>query len=410
MLELTAAEGVARLLAFAYYVVAARVLAPSGFGVVSYTIALSTIGFVLMQVLGLAIGRELGTARGDAERTRTIIGASLGIGAAVLAVTLVLTAAAGALGLTGSADVLGLLVVLVGRALFEAYYAIGRGTGDTGRMAITYVGGSLTQLVSFLVIVAFTDPSPQVALLVFGLSSVVPIVACEAVSPIVRGIGVTYRHAVALDLWRIAGPVLVAHVVYLVWSTADQVWVQGALGTHAIGIYGSARNLAQIFIVIPAGVTGALVPRVAQLHAAGEAARARRLVNRTAAVVLGVSALMALVVIVLRAPLIELLYGSAYASAAPSLTGLSVAGAVYAAVVVLTAAAVGWGRPLVYVAGISVAAVTEVGYLLLVGGDEPATAAWASAGSITIALIVVAGWLTIKPFRSERPAAPRPEP
>lgn len=403
MLELTAAEGVARLLSFVYYVVAARVLAPSGFGVVSYTIALSTIGFVLMQVLGLAIGRELGAARGDAERTRTIIGASLGIGAAVLAVTLALTAAAGALGLTGSADALGLLVVLVGRALFEAYYSIGRGIGDTGRMALTYVGGSLTQLLTFVLIVVFTEPSPQVALLVFGLSSAVPIVVCEAVSPIVRGIGVTYRHAVARDLWRIAGPLLVAHVVYIVWSTADQVWVQGTLGTHAIGIYGAARNLAQIFIVIPAGVTGALVPRVAQLHSAGEAARARRLVNRTTAVVLGVSALGALVVIGLRAPLIELVYGSAYASAAPALAGLAVAGAVYAAEVVLTGAAVGWGRPLVYVVGISVAAAAEVSYLLIVGGNDPATAAWVNAASITIALVVVAGWLAVRPFRSEEP-------
>lgn len=407
MLELTTAEGAARLLSFVYYVVAARVLTPSGFGVVSYTIALSAIGFVLMQVLGLAIGRELGAARGDTERTRTIIGASLGIGAAVLTVTLVLTAIAGALGVTGSASVLGLLVVLVGRALFEAYYSIGRGIGDTGRMALTYVGGSLTQLLTFVAIVIFVTPSPEVALLVFGLSSAVPIVVCEAVSPIVRGIGVTYRHAVARDLWRIAGPVLVAHVVYIVWSTADQVWVQTTLGTHAIGIYGAARNLAQIFIVIPAGVTGALVPRVAQLHSAGEAARAQRLVMRTTAVVLGVSALGALAVIALRVPLIEIVYGSAYASAAPALAGLAVAGAVYAAEVVLTGAAVGWGRPRVYVVGISVAAAAEVGYLLLVGGDEPATAAWASAGSITIALVVVAAWLTVRPFRSEQP---QPEP
>ena len=401
MVQLTFSEGGARLLSFVFYVLAARVLAPSGFGVLTYTIALSTFAVAVLGVLALATSRELGAARGDAVATNSIIGSSLVATSAVLLATLAASLSAAAVGLTGSADTVGLLVALTGRTLFELYYGIGRGIGQIGRAAVTYVGGSLTQLVVFGVLALVIHPSPRVALVIFGASSAVPIIACELFRPVLRR-HLAVRRAVIRQLWTIGAPVFVAHALYLVWLSADQVWVESTLGTRSVGIYGSARNLSQVLTVLPAGVAGVLLPRMAELRSGSDSGRARRLMTRTAAGVLAMSGLLAFAVIALRRPLIVTVYGEEYAGAASSLFGLAVGAAVYAGVVTLTSAAVGWGRPRVYTLAIAVAALSEVGYLWVVGGDRPETAAWASAGSIGLALVVVSAWLYVRPLEASK--------
>jgi O-antigen/teichoic acid export membrane protein len=399
MASLTLAEGASRLLSFVFYLVAARVLSTAGFGELRYTITLSTLAFVAGQVVVTGLTRELGAARGDPARTTAVLGSSLAAAGVVVGASAVLAWAAVAAGLLPGANALGLVVTLAGLAAFQLYYAIGRGLGESLRPALTYVGGSLAQLVVFAAIALAANPGPTVALLVFGLSSFVPIAWLEATRPVIQGRELRVDHATLVALWRVGAPLLAAQVGFLVWFSADQVWVASTLDRHDIGLYSAAKTLAQLFIVVPAGVGGVLLPRVAELLAAGREGTARRLAWGSTAGVLGLSAALALAVVAVRGDLLAGLFGSSYRDAAPALLGLIAGMVVYAGFATLTTAAVGWGRPGVYAFGVIVAAVGELVYLLAAGGGGIATAGWATAASIGAGSVAVLGLLALRPLR-----------
>jgi len=396
---LTFAEASARLLSFCFYLVVARILTTAEFGVVRYTIALSLLAFVGLQVIVTGLMRELGASRGDDGAAPTVIGSALAATLVVLAVSLAACLVAGLAGATGSASLPGLLVCLAGLAAFQLYYAVARGLGEPGRAVATYAGGSLAQLLISAGALA-VRPTATVALVVFGLSCLVPIAVCEIRRPVLRRLGVS--RAVLARLRSLAGPLLVAQLGFMTWLTADQVWVDQTLGDRELGVYGAAKTVSQLFIILPTGVVGWLLPRVAELRATGESAYARRLLFGAAGGLLLATLAVAGVVIAGRSDLLRLLFGSDYAAGAPALTGLALGMVAYAGFVGLTEGAVGWGRPRVYSAGIAVAAVAEVGLLLSLGSDAGASdAAWASAASMAAGLTTVVAILLVRPLRAD---------
>jgi O-antigen/teichoic acid export membrane protein len=401
MASLTLAEGGSRLLSFAFYLLAAHTLTTAGFGEVRYTITLSALAFAVGQVVVTGLARELGAARGDADRTGAVLGSSLAAAAVVVGASAVVAAAAVAAGALPGANALGLLVTLGGLAVFQLYYGIGRGIGESLRPALTYVGGSLAQLVVFAAIALVADPGPTIALVVYGLASVVPVAWLEATRPVVRGRDLRVDRATLARLWRIGAPLLVAAVGYLVWLSADQIWVATTMDRHDVGLYGAAKTLAQLFIVLPAGVGGVLLPRIAELVAGGRDRAARHLAWGSTAGVLGLSAALAVVVAAFRGDLLAALFGAPYRAAAPALGGLVVGMTLYAGFATLTTAAVGWGRPRAYAFGVAVAAAVELTILLAAGGDSIATAAWASAAAIGAGFAAVLALLALRPLRRD---------
>jgi O-antigen/teichoic acid export membrane protein len=398
MASLTLAEGGSRLLSFAFYLVAARQLSTAGFGELRYTITLSTLAFVAGQVVVTGLTRELGAARGHEARTGAVLGSSLAAAGAVVGVSGLVAWAAVAGGLLPGSNALGLVVTLAGLAVFQLYYAIGRGLGQSLRPALTYLGGSLVQLVVFVVIALTASPGPTLALLVFGLSSFVPVLWLEATRPVVRGRALRVERALLGALWRVGAPLLAAQVGYLIWMSADQIWVASTLDRHDIGLYSAAKTTAQLFIVVPAGVGGVLLPRVAELVATGREDAARRLTWGSAAAVLAVSGVVGLVVAAVRGDLLATIFGESYRAAAPALLGLVFGMVVYAGFATLTTAAVGWGRPRVYAVGMIVAAAAELAYLLAAGGGSIATAAWATASAVGAGLVAVLVVLVARPL------------
>jgi O-antigen/teichoic acid export membrane protein len=398
MAALTFAEGTARLLSFGFYLVAARLLTTSEFGVVRYTIALSLLAFGGLQVLVTGLLRELGAGRADPGRAPAAIGTALTAAGLVLAGSLLLCVVAGVAGLTGSANLPGLLVCLAGLAAFQLYYAAARGLGDPRRAVIAYAGGSFAQL-SISAVALAIHPTVTTALLVYGLSGLLAILACELYRPVLRQL--RFSGDVMRRLRGLGGPLLVAQVGFLVWLTADQVWVDRTLGERELGLYGAAKTLSQVFIILPAGVAGALLPRVAELRAAGRSDAARRLVYAAGAGLFLGTLAVAAVVIAARSSVLEVLFGEAYGAAGPALAGLSLGMVAYASFVGLTEGAVGWGRPGVYSTGIVVAAVAEVVALLWLSGSGISDAAWASAGSMALGLCTVVILLVLRPLRTE---------
>jgi len=406
MAALTISEGTARALSFVFYLVAARALEPEGFGVVAYTIALSMLAVAPGTSLGGAFTRELGAARGDRQATSDLLGSAPYLAIAVWIGSSILCVLAGATGLTGSADVLGLLVVMSGLLAFRFYFALGRGVGLVRRIAAVYIAGSVMQLAIFAVLLAVGDPTPRTALIVFGVSSAAPVVALELVRPLVFTGAVHFARQAVAGVWALAWRISLNPLFNLTWLSADQIWVESTFGSSGIGRYAAAKNMVQIFMVLASGANGVLLPRVSELRAKGEADAARRLIVVTTLRLTGIGAVLAVLLIVFREPLLRTLFGAEYEVAGGALAGLAVSATLYTALILLNASVVSWGRPLLSTASVAIAATSEVALLLLVGGDQLSAAAWISATSAAIALTFTLTSLVLRPLRAEDPLRP----
>ena len=321
---LTVTEAAARALSLGFYLVAARVLTVSDFGVVRYTISLALLALSPVLVLATATNRELGASRAGEAETRVILGSSLAIACWTWLGTAALCVAASAAGLTGSANLAGMLVVLSGQAMFSLNYQISRGLGRIKRITVTYVGASLFQLALLLALAGTIDLTPTVALIIFGVSPAVLIVAAELVAPVVRGRAVSFGREGARVLWKIGAPLLVAQAGFMIWFSADQIWVDSTLGSAQVGLYGAAKTLIQAFFVLTAGSMGVVLPRVAELRSAGHDERARHLIVATIVRLALLSLLGATILIVARSPLLTLVFGGSYDAAGASLIALAV--------------------------------------------------------------------------------------
>ena len=398
MAALTASEGVSRLLSLVFYVVAARTLTTEGFGVLRYTVGLALLIFALLAVLTTSVTREVGAARGNDVRTGEVLGSGLWVAALLVGVSSVVCVLASLLGLTGGASLLGLLAVGFTYTVFQLYYAISRGVGDASRAAIAYVCASAAQLILLVGLGALLDPTPGLALFAYGASSVLPVLAFELRRPLIRGRALSVRRVELDRIWRLSAPLVLAQAGFVVWFSVDQIWIESALTTEDVGLYGAAKTLSQVFLVLPAGVTGVLLPRVAELRTAGDAVRARRLVYWATVGSMLISSLLALAVVLSGTELLDAVFGDRYGAADDSLTGLAVAMVLYTGFMTLTNAAVGWGRPAVYTIGMVVTALAQLACLALIWDDQVATAAWASAISIGIGFLLVLGLLVARPF------------
>jgi O-antigen/teichoic acid export membrane protein len=398
MAVLTLGEALARGLSFGFYLLAAHAFAPSSFGVVQYTIALAVVLLAPVQLVGIAMRRELGADRADRETTLETLGSGLMVSLGGLALSLALSGLAVAIGLTETADVTGLLAVIAGLTAFEIYYAIARGRADFRRAATAYAAGAALQLVVFGVVTATTDPSPTAALCIFGASSVAPILVYEAWRPLLRAQPLRIGRRSLEKLWAIGAPLAPGTIAFLVWNSADQIWVGNVFGSYDIGTYGAARNLSQVLIVPIVGFTGALVPRVAELRTSREHLRALRLISWTTWMLVASCAALALILILGRTFLLETFYGNAYGAGANALIGLSVGMVAFGGFSALGQGAMGWGAPRVYSLGYLVAATVEVTLLLVVNWGHSYAAAWVFAGSIALGWAAMAVYLRIRPL------------
>jgi O-antigen/teichoic acid export membrane protein len=398
---LTAAEAASRLLSFAYYVLAARTLDPDQFGVVRYTITLAVLALGPLLVTATATNRELGASRDDPDRRDTILASSLLLSAGLWAAGAAIAALAVAVGLADNTDLVGLLAAMVGLAVFNLYYSISRGLGQIWRIAVAYAGGSAAQLIALLVLIGFGEPSTTVVLIVFGTSALIPIAACEAVRPVLRRHARNASRAAVAALRRIAGPLWISQIFFLVWISVDLIWVAGNLGDEQLGFYSAAKTMVQVFFVLTAGANGVMLPRVAHLRSARGEEQARRLIAATVAWVTVAAVLVAAVLIVARDPLITGLYGSGYAAAEDALVGLSAGMAVFVVISCLGAAAVGWGRPILLTLAFGVAGSSETALLLLIDPSGISGAAWINAAAIGLGLIAALAYLVARPLRPE---------
>jgi len=127
--------------------------------------------------------------------------------------------------------------------------------------------------------------------------------------------------ALARELLRDCWPLVLSGVVYMVSLRIDQVMLGQMADAHEVGIYASAVKIAEIWFFIPTALVTSVFPNIVKAKESSEAefhGRLQKLYNLLAFVGYAI----AIPTTLLAGFVVRLLYGEAYAAAAPMLVFL----------------------------------------------------------------------------------------
>jgi O-antigen/teichoic acid export membrane protein len=363
---------VARLLGFLFAVAAGRILAPADFGRMTYALTVVAVASVLLTSAPVGLSRFLSRHAGERAEQDAYYTNWLALVGLVLLVSLaVAVPVAVGIGL-GGWMLLGLAANLLGVAALETYREVQRGLGRYAAQAVFYVLANLLQLAAIAAAGALGWGSPALFVTVYGLSSLVALAIMALVAPIgvSLGRGALRRERLG-DVARFIRPVLLQSVFYGVWIGADLILVQHLRSPLETGQYAAAKAITNGLLLVPTAVSFVLLPRVAQLPAAGVAGYLLR--------ALGLTALVSLPPVVFvtafGGPLLGAVFGPGYVAAAAPLAVLAGGMAVFGLYLVIGSLWVGVGHPVVDTVASGAAMVTTVGSGVLL------TPAWGPSGA-----------------------------
>src|SRR2546428_795712 len=388
-----AGDSLARALGFLFAVAAARLLTPSGYGHISYALAVAAIVSVLTVNAPFGLSRFLARHRDD-PRTLEIYWTNwLVVIALMLAVSLTLLVPVALLAGLGGAMFFALIANLLGTAVLQTYRESQKGRGRFWATSSFWALANLLEVIGILIAAALGWRSPALFLAIYGLSSVWALAVMQPLAPT----ALTFVRALAnrrqvIAIARFVSPLILQGVFYNIWYGADLILVQhfrhGALGNYA-----AAKTFALVLIVAPMAISTALAPRMARLREQDVRGYLLYVVGLTLAVTVPLAVGMAL----LGTPLISLIFGSRYALAATIVPVLIIGQLLYGLYLVLAASwAWGLGRPQIDPLATAAAMVVTVGLgLLLVPAAGLLGAAFAySAGAAAQFAVIAAftGW------------------
>ncbi len=299
----------------------ARYLGPDNFGLINY--ALSIVAFLGGGVaLGLdtIVIRELTVAPGERARTlgtALILRIAAGVVAAAAAPLLVLLLQPGdgvALVLTA---IIGLTLPLQAIDTLELPFhaALKSRTAVAGRSL--GVVGTLVARALLLVVRADLVWFAAALLVEKPLGAIVLLRKLRAAGERIADWRFDWQSA-RLQL-KDGWPLMVSGLVIMIYMRSDQILITGMLGAAANGLYSAAVRLVEQVFVIPGIFARSLAPKAMQLDDAAFMPYVRRVAVRMVWGGIGLALALALA----SDLLVRLLYGTAYAPAAPVLRLLS---------------------------------------------------------------------------------------
>ena len=331
--------GSGRVLQFVTTLLLARILAPEHFGALAIALVVQTIA---MNVTELGATAALGRAdRDPAEIAPTIftIGlvTSTVITAAVFAGAPVLADAMGDPTAAPIVQIMAFTILLSGLSGVPAAM-VWRNYLQRPR-AFVEIAGALCSLA--LVVPMALDGWGAFALAWSRLAGqLITTIGYWRVTP--QRFLPGFRKAEAAYVLRLGMPLALANLVVFATLNLDYVIVGRTLGTAELGVYLLAFNLASLpSSLITAMIRTVAIPTFGRLHKAGMlAGAAPAALGAVACLAMPVSALL----VGLSGPLIEVLYGEAWAGAAAAMIGLGIFGAGRILTEMLADLCVGAGR------------------------------------------------------------------
>jgi O-antigen/teichoic acid export membrane protein len=361
------------VLAYAFTVLAARVLAPAAYGELAALMGLLLVGAVPSAGLQAAVALHLGRhGLGQAADTRrlhlTAVGTALGVG--------VLGAAAAApvvalLHLSDPAAVAALVALLVPHTVIGGYQGILQGSGRYGRLSLVTAGfGTAKVLGGVAGLLIGHTPTAALAGMAGGscVGALLGWLGCGRPG-VQRGIRRTGRHVL-----RASGALL----GFVVLLNLDLLLARHYLPAAAAGEYAVAALFAKVAFWLPQGVGVVLLPRLADPD------ERRRALPAALGLITAIGVVLTLGTAALGASALPLVGGAAYG------TGLGSASWLFALLGTLCALA----QVLVY-SGIAAADRVAVATVWTATVAEcAAVAALAGAGLLSVRTLVITAVVT----------------
>ncbi len=318
----------------------AGVFNPTDYGYVQYYIALSGVVAIITQpFVQHTLARFIGKHRNDEEELRRIVTNTWVILAVLSALTMLVMVPV--LSATHKFNI-GVIVIFLCSSLFYAYWGLSRGFQASGKLIASYLGSNIVQILAVLLVFkVFNIDSTLVALLIYGLSYLIPLVILQIWFPFPSEFGLQYiEEKTSKALLSFSVPIWLSHGGYVLFSTLDVLLLEYFAGTGVLGVYALTKTLSMVFTFVPQGVSTLLMPRVASGSGGGHV----KLIRNAVLAPLVVD-LLALVAFLLLVPwFIQKAFGQEYLSTMGVTLALALAMIVQGIHSVVTAVLVGAGK------------------------------------------------------------------
>ena len=354
---LSVGTAIARILGLAFSLVLAAAFPANEYGEVRYVIAVASIVAIGTMPFGQhVLARFVSKYRTDEAKLDSV----LSNGLLILPVLFVLSLLIAVPLLLGLAKFnIGILAIFLGETLFYAYWGLSSGFLEPRRLTAAYLGSNLVQIILvYVLILVLGVRSPTLALLIYGLSYLPPLVLLAIFWPLP---GHARIHLVdkqmVTELLHFSVPIWISHACYTVSLSLDLLLLERLGNESQLGAYSLSKTLASMFLIVPLGISTLLMPRVA---ATPQAEHRQSLIR-----MLVVSLLIDGIALAVYLPLVRLVtqrvFGGDYLVPLAVSLLLSLYMIAYGAHGLITAVFVGSGRPQIE----SVSRVVELAATLL---------------------------------------------
>jgi O-antigen/teichoic acid export membrane protein len=387
-----AGNAVARLLAFLFYIVAARLLGPADYGTLAYALAILATAAVLLANSPGGLSRFLARHMDNRPGQEVYYANWLAVIGLMFVVSVVVFVPIAPLVGLGGLLTVGVVLNLANIAVFETYVQAQRGLSRFAVISIYYTLSNLLQLLAILAAAALGLRSAPLFLILYGLSAIVALGAMRLVAPTPltpRPAALAWGHMKAIG--RYIAPVIGKGVFDALWYSADLILIQRLLEPAATGNYAAAKTLAQALILAPIAISLAVSPRVARLPESSLRAYLPRVLGLAAAVIAPLAVTMA----VLRHPLTQLFYGARYTHVTDAFVPLLIGASLYGLYLVLVSVWGALGRRGVGMVATGCGSVTTVGLGLLLIPAEGYLGAGTAFAAGAAAQVLVIGAYTV---------------
>lgn len=347
----------ARFLGLLFSVACARLLVPSDFGLLTYSLTVLTFAAILLQNAPGGLARYLSHHRESRFEQDLYFSNWLATVLVLLGLSLVLAVPIGLAAQLSGWMLVGLLVNLVGVSVVATYFAAQRGLERFADLAAFYLLANSIQLVGVLAAGLAGFRSAALFFIVYGLSSLPALLVMQRLRPLaVRFRLASVRSALLRTVANFAWPQLLQYAFYTTWLGSDLVLVLHLAPRHLTGGYAVAKTLVIALGLAPGAISAVLTPRVAYT----QTSRLWRLLA-AALVLIGVVVVPSVLLVLLFGhQLVMLVFGSRYLAAVQALSWLAIGTGLYSFCVALENTMVGLGRTRAAALTAGVAAVTSV--------------------------------------------------
>lgn len=139
----------------------------------------------------------------------------------------------------------------------------------------------------------------------------------------------SFDRPLAFNLLKYSWPLILSTAFTIIYSRIDQVMIRHMLGLASVGVYDVAVRLSEVWYFFPAIIVGSLFPAIMNSKKHSETMYHQRL-SRLYSLIIAISFIVIIPISLFSKLIISLLFGTAFAAAAPVLSiyawsGLSIA-------------------------------------------------------------------------------------